>query len=89
MVLRGTHPNALLPGRRNYTRGLESRSAILRVLEGAPATAGEAARRAGLSPKGARYHLHLLEKAGVIRRTRHLPPRWEATGGGQRRLQFP
>ncbi|RLF47893.1 MAG: hypothetical protein DRN20_05305 [Thermoplasmata archaeon] len=81
------HPKAFLRVIRNIRPGLETRTAILTLLEEKPLTASEIAERTGLSYGAVLEHLRHLEEDGIVARAGEKRPyRWRLTGRGQQRI---
>jgi hypothetical protein len=81
------HPNAYLQQVKSVKNGLTARTKILNVLEKREATVSAIASDAAMSYDSTRYHLHLLEAEGTVRRAgKKRPCIWLLTGMGQKRL---
>ncbi len=80
------HSNAYLPGMRNVTHGLTTRTKILVLIEEEPKTAKDVAQGIGASYSRVLHHLHLMEHRKVVERVGSRPSMWRVTGMGQGRL---
>ena len=69
------------------TRGLESRTRILEVMEKGKTQIGDIGEKAGLSQSCVGYHLKLLKKQRVVSMTKlGRAGRWSLTKYGQEKL---
>ena len=81
------HPNAWLPNFRNIKPGLKRRTEILRILEKRSEVAKHLSRQIEINYSTTLYHLHNLERKGIIKRVTSKPPYvWESTLVGQQKL---
>ena len=63
-------PNAVILGRRNYSKGVRKRSMIIRLLkENYRLRTAEIAEKLKLSKSCIRYHLNVLYKAKIVRKS--------------------
>ncbi len=63
-------PNAVISGRRNYSKGIRKRTMIIKLLkENYRLRTSEFAERLKLSNSCIRYHLNVLYKAKVVRKS--------------------
>ena len=82
------HPNAFLSEVRNVRQGLDSRTKIIRGLEGKNANAKTLANELKLTYRVVLHHLRLLENEKIVLRGGNRRPFiWELTGIGQQRLK--
>ena len=81
------HPRAYLPGMRNVTRGLDSRSKIIESMEHGQHRIAEISEKTRLSTNCVGYHLKLMRKHRTVAST-HLgrENRWTLTKYGQEKL---
>ncbi|HIQ28957.1 MAG TPA: ArsR family transcriptional regulator [Candidatus Caldiarchaeum subterraneum] len=81
-------PRAILTTlKRNTRKGVIARSRLIKALRDRELTLGQLSREAGLTVNVARYHLHNLEREGIVARSgsgRYR--RWRLTGLGQSKL---
>ena len=62
-------PNAVIPGRRNYIRGIKNRSVIIGLLKkNYILKTSEIAQKLNLSKTCVRYHLNVLYRADITRK---------------------
>jgi predicted transcriptional regulator len=72
---------------RNVSRGLESRTKIIEVMEKGKTHVRDISEKAGLSTSCVGYHLKLLQKQKVVAMTRSgRAGRWTMTKYGQEKL---
>jgi predicted transcriptional regulator len=78
------HPNAWLSNFKNVKPGLERRTAILDLLEKQSYTAKHLSKRINITYRTVLYHLHNLERKGIIKRAANKPPfPWKLRSVGQ------
>ena len=62
-------PNAVIPGRKNYIRGIKNRSVIIELLKkNYMLKTSEMAQKLNLSKACVRYHLNVLYRANITRK---------------------
>lgn len=62
-------PNAIIPRRRNYAKGIKNRTMIIRLLKKSYIlNTSEIAQRLNLSTSCVRYHLKVLYNADITRK---------------------
>ncbi len=62
-------PNAILSGRKNYKKGIVTRSRIIRYMRSNYiVTSNELVKELNISHSAVYYHLHLLNKYGLVKR---------------------
>ena len=78
------NPNAYLPNFKNRKAGVKARTLILNALKAKPLNVGELKSQTSLSESSIRYHLGLLERARLVRRSgSKRKSSYELTGLGQ------
>jgi len=81
------NPKAFLRKIRNVRQGLKTRTIILSALESSgKLKAEDLASTTGLSYNVVLWHLKLMEKEGIVKRTGKKPYDWKLTGLGQKTL---
>ena len=76
-----------MSGMRNVSRGLESRTKILEIMEKGKTHIRDISEKAGLSTSCVGYHLKLLSKQRVVNMTQTgRAGRWTLTKYGQEKL---
>ena len=81
------NPNAYLPNFKNRKAGVKARTLILNALKAKPLNVGELKSETGLSEASIRYHLRLLEKVRLVRKTSSgRRASYELTGLGQQSI---